>query len=272
MNAPAGTEQAGLREYALLLWGRKLLVIVVFLVAVGGCLGYCVISKAKYTATSELLLTPTLSPTLLEANGGLTQNQLVDVPSDSQIIESDAVQNLVANSIPGVSDASVTQIGTTDVVKVAVTEGNAHTAAQAADLYARDYIKFEQQQTANTLTTGIKLLEKHLATVQVGIASLNAKISAATTAGAASGLQSQLTSLNQENSALENELANYEFFSSNGNGTQSGQVISTAAVPTSPSSPKTITWTAIAGIAGIVIGVGLAMLVEALSDGSKRRV
>ena len=268
MTAPENDETR-LREYALQLWARKIVVVIVFLVAVGGTLGYCVVTKAKYSGTSEMLLTPTLSPTLLEANGGFTQNQVVDVPSDSQIIESAELRSDVSKTVPNAPTSTVTQVGTTDVVQISVSATDAHVAANAANQYAKSYIAYEQQQTLKTLAGGTNLLEKHIATLQVAISNLNNEIAGAKTAGAAAGFQSQLNILNQENATLNQELANYQFFSNNGGGTESGQIIGYATVPTKPSSPKTVEWTVIAAIVGIILGVGAAMLVDSLSDKSK---
>jgi uncharacterized protein involved in exopolysaccharide biosynthesis len=265
MTPSDDSEQVGLREYVLQLWARKWVIALVFVLAVGGTLGYCVISTAKYSGTSELLLTPTLSPTLLEANGAFTQNQLVDVPSDSQVISSAVLRGIVSQSIPDAPKATVTQIGTTDVVQISTTSTEAATAAAAANDYAHDYITFEQSQTEKTLNAGIKLVNKHIGTVQLAIANLNTKISAATTAGAAAGFESQLNILNEEFATLNEQLANYQSFSSKGGGNESGQIISFASVPTKTSSPKTIEWTVIAALIGIVLGVGAAMLVEALA-------
>jgi uncharacterized protein involved in exopolysaccharide biosynthesis len=218
MTPSDDSEQVGLREYVLQLWARKWVIALVFVLAVGGTLGYCVISTAKYSGTSELLLTPTLSPTLLEANGAFTQNQLVDVPSDSQVISSAVLRGIVSQSIPDAPKATVTQIGTTDVVQISTTSTEAATAAAAANDYAHDYITFEQSQTEKTLNAGIKLVNKHIGTVQLAIANLNTKISAATTAGAAAGFESQLNILNEEFATLNEQLANYQSFSSKGGG------------------------------------------------------
>lgn len=269
MTVADENDQTGLREYALHIWSRKIVVVIVFIVAVGGTLGYCVLTKATYTGTSEVLLTPTLSPTLLEASGGLTQNQVVDVASDSQVIESAVVKGLVQRQIPTAGSATVTQIGTTDVVQISTSSSKAETAASAANTYAKQYIAFEQSQTLKTLNSGIDLINKHISTLRVAINSLNTQINAATTAGAAAGLQSQLNVLNQENAQLQQELANYQFFLINGSGTQSGQIISFASVPTKPSSPKTVEWTVIAALIGILLGIGAAMLAESLAEGPK---
>jgi uncharacterized protein involved in exopolysaccharide biosynthesis len=160
-------------------------------------------------------------------------------------------------------------VGTTDVVSISVKDSNPQKAAAAATAYARAYIAFEQQQTLDTLTNAAKLLQSHIDTVQVAIADVDAKIAAAGSTPVSQGLQLELTSLDQENTALENELANYDFFQSSGTTAQSGQILSPAVVPTKPVSPKTVEWTIIAAFIGFLVGVGLAMLIEALSDKSK---
>jgi uncharacterized protein involved in exopolysaccharide biosynthesis len=266
MSAPEDIRQTGLREYALLLWGRKFVVLLVTLVLIGGSLAYCAVVKPRYQGTATLLLTPTLNTTLLEANGGNTI-QTVDVPSDVQILESQAVRDIVNRKIPGAPAVTVAEVGVTDVVTVTVQASNARLAAQSATAYANAYISYEQNQTLLTLTNGAKLLQKHIDTVQLAIANISNEIAGATTAtGTTAALQDQLASLNQENAALEDQLANYQFFSTNGSSEQSGQLLSAAAIVTKPVSPKTVEWTVIAGIIGILLGIGLTMLLEALSE------
>ena len=47
---PAGTEPSGLREYALLLWRKRVTVLVVAAICVGATLAYCVLIKPTYEA------------------------------------------------------------------------------------------------------------------------------------------------------------------------------------------------------------------------------
>ena len=51
--------------------------------------------------------------------------------------------------------------------------------------------------------------------------------------------------------------------------TQFGKVLSTAGVPSSPSSPKTIEYTVLALIFGLVAGMGVALLINAVSTNRK---
>jgi uncharacterized protein involved in exopolysaccharide biosynthesis len=194
--------------------------------------------------------------------------QIVDVPSDLQVIQSAVLKGVVAKTIPNPPSATAAQITTTDVVQISTTSTDKNIAQKAADAYATAYIKFEQDQTIKTLTSATDLVQKHINTVHLAITALTNQLNGASAPTTAS-VQAQLTALNQENATLENELANYQFYSTNGSGTESGQIISFATVPSKPSSPKTVEYTVIAAILGILLGIGAAMLAEALSDKSE---
>jgi uncharacterized protein involved in exopolysaccharide biosynthesis len=265
MNATDDSDSTGLREYALQIWARKALVVIVFLVVVGGTIGYCVITKAKYTGSAELLLTPTLSPVISAVSNQPYAQQTVDVPSDIQVIESAVVRSIVRSTIPTAPDASAAEITTTNVVQISTTSTDKNVAWQAADAYARAYIKFEQDQTVKTLTSGADLVQKHINTIHLAITGLTSSLTGAS-ASTSNSIQAQLTSLNQETATLENVLANYEFYLTNGSGNESGQIISFAAIPSKPSSPKTVEYTVIGAIIGLLLGIGAAMLAEALSS------
>ncbi len=256
-------QSTGLRDYVAFLRRRGLIIIVVAAVCVGACLAYCALTTPKYTASATVLLTPTLSPTLIEANGAYN-TQLVDVPSDIQVIESDSVARVAAKHAQNLPPVKATQVGTTDVVQVSVESTHPAVAAAAATAYARAYISFEQKQTLSTLTSATSLLENHIATLHIATVDVQNQIAAAGNSPQAAALQAQLAGYNSEATALENQLANYQFYTSNGAVT-SGQVISAASIPTKASSPKLFSWTIIALIIGLVLGLGLALLVENLA-------
>ena len=58
----------GLREYALLLWRKRVTILVVAAICVGATLAYCVLTKPTYQASASVLLEPPISQTLVEAN------------------------------------------------------------------------------------------------------------------------------------------------------------------------------------------------------------
>jgi capsular exopolysaccharide synthesis family protein len=65
-------------------------------------------------------------------------------------------------------------------------------------------------------------------------------------------------------STYQEELAQYNFYASLNTG--GGQVITPAAVPTSPSYPKPLEYAVIAGFVGLLIGVGVVFMLEYFDD------
>jgi polysaccharide biosynthesis transport protein len=261
----AGTEPSGLREYALLLWRKRVTILVVAAICVGGTLAYCLLTKPVYQASASVLLEPPIAQSLVEANSAGAVAPLPDVPDGIEVIESAAVAQLVAKSLPGAPSATATQVGTTDVVQVATRSHDPRFAAATANAYANAYIHFEQKQTTDTFASAQSQVQNKIDTVQLAIANLNSQIRSAPATTNVTPDESQLGDLQGELTTLQDQLQNYQFYASQGTTTEAGQVISPAAVPGKPASPKTAEWTVLALIFGLILGVGIALLVNALA-------
>jgi len=258
-------EPSGLREYAQVLWRKKVIVLVVAAVVVVGTLGYCVLTKPTYEGTASVLLEPAISQTLIQANNPTSITATPDVPDGIQVIESANVASLVHKTIPGAPSVTATQVGTTDVVQVSVRSKDPHAAAAAANQYAKSYIHYEQQQTIDTFSSAQAQLQNKVNTVQLAITNLNAQIKAAPAGTNLTPDETQLGDLQDQLANLQDQLQNYQFYSSQGVTTEVGQVISSATVPTKPVSPKTLEWTVLALIFGVILGIGVALLVNAVA-------
>jgi succinoglycan biosynthesis transport protein ExoP len=160
---------------------------------------------------------------------------------------------------------TATQVGTTNVVQVSVRSHDPQAAAAAANTYAKAYIRFEQNQTTNTFTAAQSQVQNKINTLQLAIANLNSQIRSAPATTNVTPDETQLSDLQGELTTLQNQLQNYQFYASQGATTEAGQVISTATVPSKPASPKTVEWTVLALIFGLILGIGIALLVNALA-------
>jgi uncharacterized protein involved in exopolysaccharide biosynthesis len=234
-------------------------------VVVGLVLAYCVIKTPTYSATASVLIEPDISQTLVEANFPTSTAALPDVPDAMQVIESSSVSAIVAQTIPNPPSVSASEVGTTAVVQVTAKSSNAQTAAAAANAYAHAYIKYEQTQTTNTFVAAENQLQTKIDTVDLGISNINTEIRSAAAGANLSPQESQLGTLEQELTNLQDQLQNYQFYASQGTTSEAGQVISPATVPAKPSSPKTLEYTVFALIFGVILGIGVALLVNAVS-------
>ena len=150
-----------LQDYVRILRQRKWVVVLFVVLAVLASLGYCKLQESQYTATSQLLLTSQLSSTILQAtNPGATTSgtdDAVDVPTDTQVIESASVKQGVAKSVSNPPNVTVAEVGATDVVNISTTSTNPVLAAKAANAYAYAYLAVQQSQSKSALTRASKL-------------------------------------------------------------------------------------------------------------------
>jgi uncharacterized protein involved in exopolysaccharide biosynthesis len=265
MAEPGVGEQSGLREYAQLLWREKLTIAIVTAICIVATLAYCLVVTPTYRATASVLLEPAISQTLIEANYPTGISPVPNVPDGIEVIESSSVADQVQKQIPNAPEVTASQVGTTDVVQITASSTNAALAARAANVYAHAYIALEQKQTSDIFVSAEQQLQTKINTVGLAISNLNAQIRGAAPGSDLTPLESQLGALQSQLANLQNQLQNYQFFASQGVSNESGQVISSAAAPTKPSSPKTAEWTVLALIFGVILGIGVVLLVNAVS-------
>jgi uncharacterized protein involved in exopolysaccharide biosynthesis len=271
LDGPAGApQQSGFREYAHLLWRKKWTIIIVVVIAVGLVLGYCAITTKEYTATASVLLEPTISSDFAGGGGNAANpSAIINVPNAIQVMQSTSIKDIVARTIPNPPDVSVTEsglAGTTDVVQISVSSSNPQTAAAAANAYALAYISSQKALTKTTFTDAQKQIQNKIGTVELAISDITAQIRATPTGVNQTINDVQLSNLEDTLTTLQNQEQQYQFYATQGLKTEVGTVISAATVPTSPSSPKTIEYTVLALIVGLVVGIGLVLAINAIGS------
>ncbi len=262
-------EQSGIAEYARVLWRRKWIVIITTVVVVGAVLAYCVLTTKTYSATATVQLEPPVSSLLSTGQAANPTAALVNVQDVIQVMESSSISNIVAKTIPNPPSISVSQVGTlatTDIVQMTAGDSNPQLAAAAANAYANSYINYEKGITKSTFESAAAQIGNKVATVQLAISNLTNQIRSTPAGVNLTADEVELGDLENQLTDLQNELQQDQFYSSQGTNTEVGRVISAATVPTSPSSPDTIEYVILALIFGLIAGIGLALLVNAISS------
>ncbi|HSZ38131.1 MAG TPA: Wzz/FepE/Etk N-terminal domain-containing protein [Acidimicrobiales bacterium] len=261
-------ERSGITEYARVLWDRKWIIIVVFVLGVGGVLTYCVAAGKTYTAQATVLLEPPVSTLFTSQTANNATAALVNVQDVIQVMESSSVSNIVARTIPNPPSVSVAQVGTlatTDVVTVSASSSSPQTAAAAANAYANGYINFERGIDKSVFNSAANQVSNKLSLVQLSISNLDNTIRSTPTGVSQTASEVQLGDLENQQTSLENQLQQYQFAATQGTDTEVGRVISAATAPSKPSSPHTIEYVIFAVIFSLIFGIGLALLVNAVS-------
>jgi capsular exopolysaccharide synthesis family protein len=267
------------REYLRVLRTRKWSVILVVLLAVGAAGVYIARATREYTAATTVRVLPIenpLSPTVANPNflnTDLNTERLV-VHSPRVAEEVQAELHITTPAVSLLKHLAVNVItvngANTQGLQIQFTDTKAATAAAVANAFAAAYTKVRADDASGLIDSAeapikrqIDALDRQIALITRQIIATPDQASKLTLGQRQVGLQNQVSSYNQEFTALETQRP--------GPSRPLVQVLSPANAPTSPSNPKVVRDIGLALAAGLALGIGLAFLRETLDDTIKSR-
>ena len=199
----------------------------------------------QYTATSSLQFTTNSIPSQV---AGISSGQSLDAEgeknTDVQLVTTTPVAKAViaALKLKSTPGELLDQVNASDpqndyIVDVAVTDENAARATRIANAFAQQFVAYSQKQNEEQLIKGQQLIAAKAAALPAGDSADRANLQ-----------------------ALSQKLLLLQAVA-----TANAKVASTAAVPGSPSSPNRKATALVALIFGLLLGVGLAFLFNALN-------
>lgn len=284
-DATVEDDELDLRAYLGVLRRRWKVIAIVTVVAVAAALALSLRQESQYKAEAELLIRQSDSATIIGDSPLINANDAARrLNNEVRLFESGAMRAAVAEVYDGPLDvddvgASVAS-DTSDVVTAHVTAADPEEAARLVNLYAETFIEQRRQrQTAELLAVGeeirIKIdeLDARIAEIRQPITDLENQAANEPDNqdlqnqidGLEAQLAPQLTPLESQRAFYESQIEDLELTATI---TQSSgaQVLTTAEVPETPVSPKPIRDAAIALVLGLVLGVGLAFLLDSLDE------
>jgi capsular exopolysaccharide synthesis family protein len=245
-----GTEPS-FRAYLHVLRRRKWWVASIALLGLVAALALSLTSAKQYTATAQLLVQPSVTA----ASAGTVPQPVTqtDVITELQLVTSAPVLQAVRAKLGSAPAIAAAQVGQTNVIAITATSRVAARAAVIANEYANAFVQYRQQVATSNLTTAEEQLKSQISALGSQIKPLGKN----PTSAAASAL------LNQE-AVLKEQLAQMEV--SGASSTGEVALVTPAATPVSPSSPKPADDALLGLLAGIALGLGAAFLRENLDD------
>ena len=245
----SGQEDPALREFFTAMRRRAAIVVIAIVALPAGALAYSLGAEKQYTATAKLLFRDpgfdqktlgggsALSPSADPAREAATNIGLVslDTVADraANVIKS---RRLTANEIR--DKVTVAGQGQSNVVTVQATDADPSFAAKLANTIARQYIVFRRDADRTKINQAVALVRRNLDELTPN----------QRTGREGRNLREQVEEL-RVLAALQ---------------TGNAELVQPAAAPRSPSSPKTVRNTILALLLGIVIGIGMALLLNRL--------
>jgi capsular exopolysaccharide synthesis family protein len=239
-----------LHQYWEILKSRKFAVIIPTLLALGLAAAYIfVLQKPQYTAQARVLVNPivTVSTTTATAKGNTP-----DMNTEQAVANSGPVAVLARHSLSGtngerlLSHLTVSAAGTSNVLQFQYTSSDPQQAARAANAFALAYLSYRTSTALQPLTNAIRDRQRAISYLQAQLPHAGKVQRGA-----------YVTGLHEAEVQLSQFQADKQLVSA-------GTVITTASAPSSPSSPKVAKTLLIAGVIGLVIGLCLALIREAM--------
>lgn len=280
-EAGAGRLEFEFRDYLAILRRRKFTVAIAVMVVLGSAL-FLSLRQAKVYKSAAILLI-----------GSTDDKTLPDIDTEIRILESAEVRAIAQKKLPGIGSVTGGVGGSSKrVMSVSSSSTSPTIAAKGVTAYIDAYGEYRQAKAqerlqASTDQTQAKIddLQKEIDTLTQQLDARRAEIDAqfipvnGETANQAQRRQQDATRARTEveeqmkprlNSLLSQQISleqlRRDFVASSQRAGERPNVITPAQVPTSPVSPQPVKDGIIAGSAGLILGIALALLFEYLDD------
>jgi capsular exopolysaccharide synthesis family protein len=240
-----------LHQYGEVLRSRKWALILPVVIALALAAAYVFLAKPQYTAVAKVLVNPIVTPstTTATAKGNTPDMNTEQAAASSTPVAVLARRTLRVSGANGdhlVNHLQISAATTGNILQFAYTSTDATQAAQYANAFAHAYLTYRN-------STALGPLAAAAAERQHTIAALEQQVPHAGSAQRAV----LLTQIRDDALQLAQFQADQKLVSA-------GMVIGVAVPPSSPSSPKVTKTLLIAGVIGLVVGICLALIREAM--------
>jgi len=251
----AGPEQRSefeLRDYLTVIRRRKAVIILAVLLVEAAALTVSYLKTPVYQGTAEILLQPRTEAVF--GNNVAIGDPKRAAQTEIRILESAPVRGKVREQLGSAPKVDASPIPDTDVIKVEARSVSAKAAADIANAYANSYIDYRREQAVAGLRAAADKIGE-------SVADLNREIAAAP--------EGQRDGLVQSKGALQERLQQLRVEAELKSG--GAELVTGATVPASPVEPKPVRSAVLGALVGLMLGVGLAFLVEYLDDSVKNK-
>jgi succinoglycan biosynthesis transport protein ExoP len=272
-----------LRDYLQVVRRRKLIIALCVALTLGLALAVSYLQTPRYASTAKVLLRQRASQSVFKSDAQQYVDPARSVQTEIEVIKTEPVQDLVREKIGSAPPVAIRPIGQTDLISLRAESTDPQRAALIANTYARAYIDFRRNQAleqfsaaSEEIQTKITQIKQQIDSLTATTANLPACIDARTTPDACNQRTSVENNVSARRNTLlgqlgvfEQTLAQLSVDSTIASGT--AELVTPASTPPVPFQPTPRRNAILAVVLGLLLGVGLAFLIEYLDDSIKRK-
>jgi len=263
----------GLRDYLAVLRRRWWIVASATVVGIVGALLLSAVQTPLYASTSRILVAQQSSSALFDPNTGQALKTDLATEVELQLLTSQRVREEAEQRLGRPANVRATVGGSGTVLIVRAVDADPDRAAEEANVLARSYLDVRRENAVNDFSATAKA-------VQDKMGDLNADLTAVTTqlaAADAAGDIAQVAQLRRQETSLTTQLDNFQQqvdqLTLSANLAEGGgpTVIAEGKAANNPFRPTPVRNAMLGGLAGLLVGLGLAFLVDHLDDSIRNK-
>jgi len=272
-TAPQTEPQPELRDYLRVLRRRKFTVILCTVLVVGVALTASLLQTPVYRSAAEIVLQSRTTEALFDSNGAqVAGNTSEAVQTQIRILEGKLVRDEVTKKLGTAPDVSASQVGQTSVLQVKAESTVSAQAAAVANAYANAYIELRRARAVDELLAASQQIQGKIGDLQKQIDDLDNQVSSAAGPQQAAVRQTiapQKDALVEQQALFKQKIDQLQVDAALKNG--GAELVTPASASSAPVRPTPRRTGILALVVGLMLGVGVAFLLEYLDDSIKTK-
>jgi capsular exopolysaccharide synthesis family protein len=232
------------------------------LLVLGASIAVSALQTPQYRAEARVRV-EAASLSIIDDSTNLSSNvRSRNLENEVEFAKSDRVTVKATSSFTTEVSATVGAASTSDTLTFTAVDPDAQRAADIANTFAAAYVIERSVASGERFIAAVDVINERLTTISTSRLELERAVEASQDT---SSLQIQISSLDAEEVRLRAQLNEIDVLSQL-NGSTSVAIIRAAEPPLSPFAPSWIRNISLAVVAGLILGVGVALILETLDD------
>lgn len=259
----ASTGELHLSDYLDIASRRKWIIVAFLFLSLGAAVGASALQTPLYRAEARVQVDASGSTSIVEEGTNLSSNvRSRNLQNEVEFARSDRVETRAEELFGGPIDATVAAANDSDTLTFKATSSDPDLAARSSNAFAQAYVSERSLASGERFIAAVDVINKRLAAISEERLELQDDLAAATDE---SSIQIQLDSLASEEVRLRANLNEIDVLSQL-NGSTTVALLNAADRPDSAFAPSWVRNIALALVAGLILGVGGALILETLDD------